>query len=143
MNRPFNASDRRSIREAEKAAKVAEANRRAVVVALMDQQLGREYIWTLLSEAGIFTQVFSTDPLILAFNEGRRSMGLRLLDDVTTFTPDQFIQAMREANGRRTVDNASRSPEAERGAGEQPGSEKPGWDAEGLVDPAEGDGEGD
>ena len=44
----------------------------------------------------------------MAFNEGERNAGIKLLNDIIQYCPEQFIEAMREANGRRTIDNASR-----------------------------------
>jgi hypothetical protein len=104
----FNASDRKSIRAAEKAAAIAERERAEVVVESMATGPRRKYVWDKLAAAGIFQSTFSTDPLQMAFNEGQRNQGLVLLNDVIQYCPEQFILAMRESNGRRDSDAASR-----------------------------------
>lgn len=129
----LNTSDRKSIRAAEKAAAIADRERGEVVSALMSTEPGRRFVWDKLGSAGIFTSTFSTDPGQMAFNEGQRNQGLLLLNDVMQYCPDQFIQAMREANVRRTVDDV-RSASTESDAGERPGSESAGWVPEGTVD---------
>lgn len=100
----LDTSDRKSVRAAEKAAARTDRERGEVVTALMATQPGRKYVWDKLGEAGIFHSVFSTEPLQMAFNEGQRNQGLLLLNEVIQWCPEQFIQAMREANGRRTSD---------------------------------------
>jgi len=130
----FNASDRKQIRAAEKAAAVAEAQRAEVIIESMATPQRRRYVWEKLAAAGIFQTTFSTDPLQMAFNEGQRNAGLVLLNDVIQYCPEQFIEAMREANGRRDSDSArSGSPTSER-----PGSEDAGGDDQGRTDAASG-----
>jgi hypothetical protein len=106
----YNAADRKSIRAAEKAFAIAERERGEVVVEMMATQARRRYIWDKLGEAHIFSTSFSTDPTQMAFNEGQRNQGLVLLNDIIQYCPEQFIEAMREANGRRTSSDAARSP---------------------------------
>jgi hypothetical protein len=97
---PYNAGERKSVRAAEKVARLAERERHEVIVALMAHAAGRRYVWDRLSAANIFTATFSTDALQMAFAEGNRNQGLQLLSDVMQACPDQFILAMREANER-------------------------------------------
>ena len=98
----FNAADRKSIRAAEKAAKLVDDNNRTVITAVMNTAPGRRYLWDKLAAAHVFATTFSTDPVQMAFNEGQRNQGLLLLNDIMEWCPDQFILAMREFNGRRT-----------------------------------------
>ena len=111
-----NAADRKQIRAAEKAAAIAERERGEVVVEMMATTPRRRYVWEKLAAAGIFSTTFSTDPVQMAFNEGQRNQGLVLLNDVIQYCPEQFILAMREANGRRTADDTIT---ANRDAGER------------------------
>jgi hypothetical protein len=111
----FNAANRADVRRAEKAAKLAETNRKAVLVALGDTPQGRQYFWDTLAECHIFETTFNDDPGRMAYLEGQRSRGIALLMDIIQFCPDQFIQAMREANERRTVTELTRSPNGDGG----------------------------
>jgi hypothetical protein len=135
---PYDASNRKDIRRAEKAAKLAERNRATVLVQLASTAAGREFLWNTLAEAHVFTSTFSENPARAAFLEGQRSAGLRLLDSIMQSCPDQFIQAMREANARRTAtDTIDRNSNdafdpADGGLGEQPGGEESGREPEGI-----------
>lgn len=106
----FNAASRKDIRSKEKASKQADRTRGEVITALMSNPAGRGYIWDQLSVAHIFSTSFSADALQMAFAEGERNAGLRLLDDILNWCPEQFIQMMREKNVReRTPDPDSGS----------------------------------
>lgn len=127
----YNASDRKDIRRAEKSAKLAEANRRAVLVGLMSTIPGREWVWNKLAEASIFATTYSDSTNRMYFLEGQRAFGLALLDDILAACPDQFIQAMREQNARRTERDAADATRSDRDLGERPSGEEPGWDDQG------------
>jgi hypothetical protein len=99
-----NASDRKSIRRLEKAAKLADAQRRQVITSLMSTTFGREWMWDVLSRCHCFATTFNGDALQSAFAEGQRAIGLSLLSDIMIACPDQYIQAMRESNERTSID---------------------------------------
>lgn len=99
---PFNAGDRKAIRAAEKSAKLVAAQNREAVIAIMSTQAGRTWMHGKLLEAHLFTDPFTGDALLEAYNKGERNFGLRLLNDLMAYCPDDYIQMMREANGRRT-----------------------------------------
>ena len=103
----YDASDRKSIRKAEKASRLADRARQEVIINLMSTTFGRAWLWDLLSSCHVFGQTFSPDPLMTAFGEGRRSVGLALLADVMLTCPDQYITAAREANVRHNSDDRS------------------------------------
>jgi hypothetical protein len=103
-----NAADRKSIRRLEKAAKLAETQRREVITSIMVTSAGRQWLWDRMSECSIFsTTHVPADPYASAFQEGRRSVGLSLLSDIMTHCPDQFILAMREQNERHLSHDAA------------------------------------
>lgn len=100
-----NAADRKSIRKAEKTARLADRQRAEVIASIMSTTFGRQWIWDLLSQSHIFAATFTPDPLQTAFNEGERNVGLRLLSDIMTHCPGQYLQAQREQNERYNSDN--------------------------------------
>ena len=110
-----NAADRKSIRRKEKAAKLSEANRKAVVVSLMSTAFGREWIWDLLEAAHMFQANTISDPRLSGIFDGERNLGLSFLSDVMTACHDQFIQAMRESNDRSSLDERRSSPQSDGG----------------------------
>lgn len=98
-----NAADRKEIRSAEKRARLAEKQRGEILIQTMSTAAGRQWVWDNLSSCHVFATTFNENPLHMAFLEGERNRGLALLSDVMQWCPDQFIQAMREANGGRST----------------------------------------
>lgn len=93
-----NASDRKSIRAAEKAGRLIDLQDQGVIVGIMTNIDGRAWVWRQL--ASIFHTPFTADPHSTAFNCGIQNAAIALLDTVTRWCPEQFILMMREANGR-------------------------------------------
>jgi len=98
-----NAANRKTIRRKEKAARLADVQRREVITQLMSSAAGRQWLWDRLSDCHMFVTTFNGDALQGAFMEGQRAIGLAMLSDIMLACPDQYIQAMREANERLTA----------------------------------------
>ena len=131
-----NTGDRKSIRQAEKAARQLDLQRLEFVQSMMSSAAGRAYAYDQLSRAHVFTTSFDRDPLMMAFREGERNLGLQLLTDILTACPDQFVQMQREANVRYHSNNRSSGDRSS--SPEHPGGEGSGWDVE-ASDSADGD----
>lgn len=63
---------------------------------LMGHQAGRRIVWRQLGAAGVFQSSYDPTATQMAFNEGRRSEGLRLLALVHELTPDLYPVMMKE-----------------------------------------------
>lgn len=63
---------------------------------LMTDQRGRRIVWRQLSAAGVFNTTFDIQAMQMAFAEGRRSEGLRLLAQVHTLCPELYPTMMKE-----------------------------------------------
>lgn len=127
----YDASSRKDVRKAEKSAARAERNRGEVLRTLASTTAGRQFLWEQLEAAHIFTTPYSSDTNQTYFNLGEQNAGLRLLTDITRYCPEEFIQAMREANARRTESDTSAIANA---TAERPSSE----DADGGVEGSTG-----
>ena len=57
---------------------------------------GRRVLWGELGAAGVFRTSFAMDPLAMAYNEGRRSRGLEMLDRILDLAPERYLEMMRE-----------------------------------------------
>lgn len=66
---------------------------------LMGGAWGRRLVWGMLDRAGVFRLSFSTDPLVTAFNEGRKNEGLRILAQIQTLCPDLYAVMVKEQQG--------------------------------------------
>ena len=110
-----NAANRKSIRRKEKAARLADVQRREVITQTMQSAAGRQWVWDRLSDCMVFSSTFNGDALQSAFNEGLRAAGLAMLSDIMAACPDLYIQAQRESNERRTTDERRSSAESDGG----------------------------
>ena len=129
----YDASNRRHVADAAKAAKAAEQERLNIVRGIMSLKAGRAYVHDELAACHVFATSFTTDALQMAFSEGERNRGLRLLNDVILADPEGYVDMMREANERQlTADRRQQqSGDADNSAHRE---------ADGP-DPAEGDAE--
>lgn len=120
----MDASDPKQVRKAAKAAKIAERQRQDTIRNLMSTIAGRAFVHDILSSCHTFVTSFALNALQMAFNEGERNQGLRLLGDIMQVCPDYYVLMMREANERPTDDdNRGRSGSDTGGFGESTGGE--------------------
>lgn len=63
---------------------------------VMGSPSGRRFVWALLAQCGVFAGSYAEQPLGMAFNEGRRSIGLALMGRVLARTPDLFLTMQKE-----------------------------------------------
>lgn len=103
----YDASNRKDVRKAEKAARLAIAQDREAIRKIMVDSFGRAWMWHKLSAARVFSDPFTGDPLVEAYNKGNRNFGMMLLGDIMLHCPEQYIQMTREAmeNERRINDD--------------------------------------
>lgn len=69
--------------------------------SLMALPAGRRFLWRLLTQSGVFRSSFSSDPLVMAMNEGQRNVGLRVVGDIMAACPEKYIEMMRLGKGHR------------------------------------------
>lgn len=87
-----------------------------VLRGLLGSVDGRRWIWNQLGKMNVFSQTVDFSPAghaVMAYAEGRRSLGLELLADVTRLAPEAYVLMTREnsaveleieENGRSTDD---------------------------------------
>jgi hypothetical protein len=61
---------------------------------------GRRVVWHLLGRTGCWGPSFNTDAALMAYVEGRRSVGLELMAYLQTHHRAAYVQMHREANER-------------------------------------------
>lgn len=69
---------------------------------------GRRIVWRLLEQSGVFRLSFDPNALKMAFAEGNRNYGNRILAMLQTVAPESYITMTKEANERRESDDAAR-----------------------------------
>lgn len=75
---------------------------------VMGHKQGRRFVWRQLHSYGVFRSSFSTDPVVMAFNEGGRNHGLKLIAEIHQHCPERYAEMMKEQteHGKR---NSSRN----------------------------------
>jgi len=63
---------------------------------VMGSKQGRRFMQRLLSGAGLWRSVFSNDPVVMAFNEGNRNLGLKMLSDLVEACPEKYFEMLKE-----------------------------------------------
>lgn len=63
---------------------------------LMSSKRGRRIVWWLLGLCGTFRLSFDRNAMQMAFNEGCRNLGNRLLSEVMTICPEHYPAMMKE-----------------------------------------------
>ena len=85
------------------AADMAERNRKAAELEiddlkwLMSNKRGRRFVFRVLERAGVWRLSFNTNALSMAFNEGQRNEGLRLMANITAHCPDRYTEMLEES----------------------------------------------
>ena len=68
---------------------------------LMNSKRGRRIVWRLLEQAGVFRLSFNTNAMQMAFAEGNRNYGNRLLAQVNALCPELYPTMVKEAKDER------------------------------------------
>jgi hypothetical protein len=88
----------RSKADADVRGKLAQQTEMDDVKWLMSNKRGRRIVWRQLEQAGVFQLSFNATAMVMAFNEGRRSEGLRVLAQIHKSCPEQYVTMMQEQN---------------------------------------------
>lgn len=90
---------RRQEHDAEADEAVARENRRKELEDLrwlLGHPQGRRVASRLLEEAGVFRSSFSHSGSVMAFNEGKRHMGLFITGELMEASPDGYFKLLKE-----------------------------------------------
>lgn len=74
-----------------------ELRRRARDISIVLSSVeGRRFYWRLLCECGVFTSSYTGNNTTF-FNEGRRQIGLMLLNELNDIAPDAYLVMLKES----------------------------------------------
>lgn len=98
--------------EAEIAARLTRETEESDIRWLMSSKRGRRIVWRQLDRAGVFRLSFNTNAMQMAFAEGNRNEGLRLLSQVHALCPELYPQMVKEqmSDKRSTADGHRNTP---------------------------------
>ena len=97
---PYDASDRKQIRQAEKAAARTSQDRIEFLRTSLSTIQGRAWFYNFLDECHCFSQPPAFDPHRDYFALGERNVGLRIFAEIIAHCPDQYLTMMKESNAR-------------------------------------------
>lgn len=90
-----NAANESEVRAAEQKEKFTLEKEQNDLRFILSSEQGRRFVWKQLSLCGVFKTSFTGNSETF-FLEGRRDIGLRLLDDIMSVDPDGFLKMMNE-----------------------------------------------
>lgn len=68
---------------------------------LLSSKRGRRIVWRLLDQSGVFRSSFNPTAMVMAFNEGNRNFGNRILALIHTHCSELYPTMLKEnTNGR-------------------------------------------
>lgn len=77
------------VKEQEKKAKEDALYSKVCVTDVMSIKTGRDFVWELLTDCGVYQDGFNADPYVHARNAGRKSAGLQILHKILSACPDK------------------------------------------------------
>ncbi len=80
--RDYNAGDFEQLKGRKEKQKTRDLQKKAALRSLMSDSGGRMWMWDLLSLCGVYHSSYSSDSLVMAFNEGRRDIGNHLIAEI-------------------------------------------------------------
>lgn len=66
------------------------------IIAVMDMAAGRRLVWRILAEARVFGTVYAGQSNQTFFREGKRNLGLWLMEEVLQAKPEQYLLMQKE-----------------------------------------------
>lgn len=95
------SSQDRARKEEETRQRIAAELDAADLTWLMASKKGRRFMWRLLDAAGVTRLSYDRNALEMAFNEGNRNFGNKVLAWILDECPDQYLAMLKEkTNGR-------------------------------------------
>lgn len=92
-----NAADPEQVKIGRRKIRAAEQRRRDTLARLMHTTDGAEHLAARIVDAGIFLSSFTLEPLEMAFQEGRRNEGLKLIAELVHADRDRAIAIILKA----------------------------------------------
>jgi hypothetical protein len=72
------------------------------LAAFLSMPVARRYMWRVLEACHTFGTSYSDNPYRMAFQEGERNIGIKLLADIMRYCPQQYSVMMQEAENVRS-----------------------------------------
>lgn len=87
--------------------KLARENEETDIKWLMGTKRGRRILWRLMDQSGVFRLSFNTNAMQMAFAEGNRNFGNRMLAMIHDQCPELYSVMVKEQKNDRYADDGS------------------------------------
>ena len=106
---PFDINGQERTREDQHVrARMVRETEEADLKWLMGSKRGRRIVWRLLDRAGVFRLSFNTNAMQMAFAEGNRNEGLRMLAQIHALCPELYpVMVKEQTNDNRNADDGT------------------------------------
>lgn len=97
----YDTSDPKAVNNARKKSARTRADRLEFIKAAMSHEQGRSWFYDILVYCKLWDGTFLNDPYESAFVLGKRNVGLRILDDIQTIAPSDYLKMVGENKGSK------------------------------------------
>ena len=104
MEAEYDAGDEGQVKKKKTKAQIHKEQDKEDLKLLLDSAGGRRFLWRLLEECGVYKISFTGDNYTI-FNEGKRQIGLRLIEDIFNASPNAYTEMRLEATQRKEARN--------------------------------------
>ena len=102
--KPYDAGDEGQVKKKKTKAQIRREQDKEDLKEILLSPGGRRFLWKILSECRIYDISFTGD-VWTAFNEGKRQIGLRLIEDIFDASPNAYTEMRLEATQRKEARN--------------------------------------
>jgi hypothetical protein len=111
---PLDIGDGAAVRENRRDRELSDHEEGIAVTTLMSSSAGRRFIYDLLDACHIYSTSYSDNASRMAFQEGERNIGLRLVAVIQRACPQRYNEMLIEANERLSKQPTRKSAPARR-----------------------------
>jgi len=92
-----NVGDEVSVKKRKTKTKLRQERNEEELRQLLSHRMGRNFIWNVLSQCGVYRSSFNGDHTSTIFNEGKRSIGLWIMEQIMAADDSAYLRMQREA----------------------------------------------
>ena len=100
MSEQSSASDAKAVSKRVAAVRRESERVSRGICAVLATPDTRAFVWDLLASCGLYETSFHTNALTMAFGEGKRDVGLKLVAQIMEFDQEAYLTMQREAANR-------------------------------------------
>ena len=101
---PYDAGDVGQVQKRKTKAQIYKEQNNEDLKNILSSAGGRRFLWKMLEECGVYKISFTGDDRTI-FNEGKRQIGLRLIEDIFDASPNSYAEMRLEAIQRKEARN--------------------------------------